>query len=299
MTLKQLEAFYWAATCSSFAIAAGRLNITVSSLSKRIAELEMSLGTELFNRTARSATLTTVGEQMIPHAKDLLRNADQFLRRANSQLSLSGRCRFGVGELTSLTWMPDLIAQMQASHPNLLIEPLVGVGQAIERGLEEGELDFAIIAGPSTRISIASHIIGKAEFMWVAANDFSEEPASLEATDLPDLTLITLPQGAGTVRLIDHWLSDLGTSPARILSCENWGGVAGLIRRGLGVGFLPEAWAESLIARGQMVHLENFPRLSSLQYTFQWRRDDSRPMIQSIREIASATIDFHAPTCLI
>ncbi|PMQ11604.1 HTH-type transcriptional regulator GltR [Pseudomonas sp. AD21] len=299
MTLKQLEAFYWAATCSSFAIAAGRLNITVSSLSKRIAELEMSLGTELFNRTARSATLTTVGEQMIPHAKDLLGNADQFLRYANSQMSLSGRCRFGVGELTSLTWMPDLIAQIQAYHPDLLIEPIVGVGQDLERGLEDGELDFAIIAGPSTRISIASHIIGKAEFTWVASNDFSEQPASLEATDLPDITLITLPQGAGTVRLIDHWLSNLRTSPARILSCQNWGGVAGLIRRGLGVGFLPEAWAESLIARGQMVHLDKFARLSPLQYTFQWRRDDSRPMIQSIREIASDTIDFHSPTCLI
>ncbi|WP_235867952.1 LysR family transcriptional regulator [Pseudomonas ogarae] len=100
MTLKQLEAYYWAATCSSFAIAAGRLNITVSSLSKRVAELETSLGAELFNRTARSATLTTLGEQMISHAKDLLRNADQFLMRANSQLSLSGRSRFGVGELT-------------------------------------------------------------------------------------------------------------------------------------------------------------------------------------------------------
>lgn len=38
MTLKQLEAFYWAATCSTFAMAAGRVHLSVSSLSKRIAE---------------------------------------------------------------------------------------------------------------------------------------------------------------------------------------------------------------------------------------------------------------------
>ena len=51
MTLKQLEAFYWAATCASFAVAAERLHLSVSSLSKRIAELEDALGRPLFDRS--------------------------------------------------------------------------------------------------------------------------------------------------------------------------------------------------------------------------------------------------------
>ncbi|SUP85622.1 LysR family substrate-binding transcriptional regulator [Yersinia pseudotuberculosis] len=51
MTLKQLEAFYWAARCSNFSIAAERLHISISSLSKRIVELEASLGCTLFDRS--------------------------------------------------------------------------------------------------------------------------------------------------------------------------------------------------------------------------------------------------------
>ena len=43
MILKQIEAFYWAAKLGSFAIAAQRLQVTQSSLSKRIAELEESV----------------------------------------------------------------------------------------------------------------------------------------------------------------------------------------------------------------------------------------------------------------
>ncbi|MGU4703868.1 LysR family transcriptional regulator, partial [Burkholderia cepacia] len=39
-TLKQLDAFYWAATCANFSTAAQRLHLSVSSLSKRINELE-------------------------------------------------------------------------------------------------------------------------------------------------------------------------------------------------------------------------------------------------------------------
>lgn len=43
MTLKQIEAFYWAANLGSFSIAALRLHVTQSSLSKRIVELEESV----------------------------------------------------------------------------------------------------------------------------------------------------------------------------------------------------------------------------------------------------------------
>ena len=80
LTLKQLEAFYWAATCKNFAIAANRLNISVSSLSKRIGRTRGLHWRRPVQAAARAAaTLTALGEQLVPHAKDLLRNADQFI----------------------------------------------------------------------------------------------------------------------------------------------------------------------------------------------------------------------------
>ena len=49
-TLKQLDAFYWAATCANFSTAAQRLHLSVSSLSKRINELEQVVERTLFDR---------------------------------------------------------------------------------------------------------------------------------------------------------------------------------------------------------------------------------------------------------
>ena len=43
-TIKQLEAFPSAASCANFASAAERLHLSVSSLSKRLAELERKGG---------------------------------------------------------------------------------------------------------------------------------------------------------------------------------------------------------------------------------------------------------------
>ena len=68
MTLKQLEAFYWAATCANFAMAAERLHLSTSSLSKRLVELEDALGVQLFDRSGHKAVLTEAGERFLPRA---------------------------------------------------------------------------------------------------------------------------------------------------------------------------------------------------------------------------------------
>jgi len=295
MTFKQLEAFYWAATCQSFAVAADRLNISVSSLSKRISEFESVLNGELFDRSTRHMNLTATGEELLPHARALLRDVDQFRMRASSSLSLSGRCRFGVGELTALTWLSPMMSSISRKHPGLWVEPIVDVGEQLERGLESGELDFAIISGPSTRAAISSHVIGYADFTWVAS---VQSVAQLTPSDLGNTTLITLPKGAGTVRLLDEWLTARHVTVGRQMVCQSIGGIASLIAGGIGIGFLPAAWAQALISKGLLRHLKEFPPLEPLPYAFHWRRDDSRPMMDNLREIASDEINFCAPPSL-
>jgi len=298
MTLKQLEAFYWAATCKNFSVAASRLNISVSSLSKRIGELESAIGAALFNRDNRSAVLTPLGDRLLTHARDVLRSAEHFMRRANDARALSGRCRFGVGELTSLTWMPRLISLIQQSHPNLAVEPHSNLGQVLETQLEDGELDFAIIAGPSTRTAIASHGIGQVQFVWVAAPSlYPGEPPS-HAQDVAEQTLITLPNSAGTVRMLDEWLAEHHVATGRRMTCENLGAVAGMLKEGLGMGFLPRAWAAALVQRGHLVELARLPSLRPLAYTYQWRRDDTRPMVQQLRDLTTQAVDFDILPCL-
>ena len=78
MTLKQLEAFYWAASASSFGVAADRLHVSPSTLSKRIAELEGQLGTPLFDRSGHRAVLTEAGQQLLPLARRMLGLADDM-----------------------------------------------------------------------------------------------------------------------------------------------------------------------------------------------------------------------------
>ena len=84
MTLKQLEAFYWAATCASFAVAAERLHLSVSSLSKRIAELEQALAGVGQHRLVAAAV-----EQRL--AQGVLKLGDALGQRRDRQVQALGR----------------------------------------------------------------------------------------------------------------------------------------------------------------------------------------------------------------
>src|SRR3546814_4486528 len=99
-----------------------------------------------------------------------------------------------------------LISLIQRTHPNRSVEPHASLGQVLETQLEDGELDFAIIAGPSTRTAIASHSIGQVQFVWVAAPGLYRGDHPLRAQDVAGQTLVTLPNSAGTVRILDEWL---------------------------------------------------------------------------------------------
>ena len=293
MTLKQLEAFYWAATCASFAVAAQRLHLSLSSLSKRIAELESSLGQSLFDRSGHRAALTDAGSHLLPQARQLLQAAEDVRQSVAQRTGLHGVCRFGVGELTALTWLPRLVRRMQQQHPGLLPEPSVDIGEVLERRVEAGELDFAIVAGRSSRSGVASMPVAQALFAWCAAPTLVGRARTLSPALLADHALVTLPTGAGTTRIVDDWLAaQAGLPPPRRLSCNHWGGVAGMLVEGAGIGLLPQAWARALQRRGALRVLKATPALAPLPYAFQWRRDDARPVVAAMRQLAQASADF-------
>lgn len=290
-SVKQLEAFWWAATCTNFATAAERVHLSVSSLSKRIAELETTLGQPLFDRSGHRAVLTEAGERLLPATLDVL-NAMVALGRTldagAAQVALRGRCRFGVGDLSALTWLPAFVAAVRQAHPQLELEPFVDVGGVLERRLADGELDFAVIAGRSSRSELLSQPVGAARFAWAAAPGLPGAGRLGTAALLQRHPLVTLPQSAGTTRLLDDWLlANQAVAHERIV-CNSWGAVAGMLRQGVGVGFLPAHWVEAL----QLRAVGGRTPLAPLRYAFQWRRGDARALIAAMQPLARAQVDF-------
>ena len=291
-SIKQLEAFWWAATCANFATAAERVHLSVSSLSKRISDLEASLGHQLFDRSGHRVVLTEDGQRLLPSALGVLNAMAALSQTLDAYEALAGRCRFGVGDLSALTWLPHFVALARRAHPQLEMEPYVDVGGVLERRLTYGELDFAVIAGRSSRSELLSQPVGSAHFSWATAHGLlsSDEPEVAEL--LHHFPLVTLPQSAGTTRLLDEWLLKNQASVHERIFCNSWGAVAGMLRLGVGIGFLPTHWVKTL----NLCFVTSKTPLIPLHYTFHWRRGDARSLIATLHPLVQDCVDFrHHP----
>src|SRR4030088_3825473 len=76
MDLRQLEYFVAVAEEQNFTRAAERVHISQSGVSAQIRQLERELGAELFDRSARIATLTVAGKVALEYARATLAAAE-------------------------------------------------------------------------------------------------------------------------------------------------------------------------------------------------------------------------------
>jgi DNA-binding transcriptional LysR family regulator len=298
MTLKQLEAFYWAVVSSNFVVAAARLHVSQSTLSKRIVELEARIGQPLFDRSGQRAVPTEAAQALLPLARRMLRMAEEMRTMFRGEQWLRGHCRFGVGEFSALTWLPDFVAYSRAAWPEVVLEPFVDLGAALEQRLDAGELDFAVIAGLSSRTALSGETIGKVHFSWGASPEVVGSRRSVSAELLQDVTLITMPPGAGATRVLDQWLATYDIEVGRRVTCNNLAAIAGLVAAGVGISLFPRGWLDRMIDRDAVVEMRSPHPLPALSYTFQYRRGDTRLLLRHMRQAVAATVDFSKPHAL-
>ncbi len=295
MTLKQLEAFYLAANLGSFALAAQRAHVTQSSLSKRIAELESSIGAELFDRSSKRAQLTETGGRLLPVAAQMLELQEGLRSAARGAPSLGGVCRFGITELGALTWLPGLVNRVRAEHPQLVLQPYVDLGRRLERMVVRGELDFAVVPGPADDSRIASHTIGKVRFAWMGAPARLGGRRVLAARDLAQHPIITQTEGSGLTRAFDAWATEQGIRPQRIVASNSLMAIAGLTVADVGISFLPVDFMRPWVERGQLVVVRSSPPPPSLEYCVMHRADDRRGLVSTLLPCIAEEAVFTMP----
>jgi len=295
MTLKQLEAFYLAATLGSFSLAAQRAHVTQSSLSKRIAELEAYLDTALFDRSSKRAQLTEAGNRLMPTAAQMLELKEGVKASLQSPSSLVGTCRFGISELGALTWLPGLVARVREEHPQLLLQPHVDLGRRLERQVTKGELDFAIVPGPPDDLHISAHVVGEVRFAWTGAPDRVQRRKVLSLEELAQHPVITMTEGSGLTRAFDVWAAEQGLRMQRIVASNSMMAIVGLTLADVGLSFLPQTFVSPWVERGALANFRSDPALPSLRYCFVHREDDHRAMVQTLLASVLSEARFDMP----
>lgn len=134
-----------AARQGSFTLAAQRVGVTQSAITKSIAELERELGFLIFNRTARGTVLTEEGRVFVERAARLLDDARDLLQgRSASHDPYGGILRVGICP-ASLEWqLIEPITMLLARHPAIRLEVSGASFERVLQQLRTGQIDVAI-----------------------------------------------------------------------------------------------------------------------------------------------------------
>jgi DNA-binding transcriptional LysR family regulator len=125
--------------------AAGVLNMTQSTASKLLKDVEDIMGTELFHRETRGMSPTDIGYEVLRFAEEMLTRTERFSAELQSMLA-GGHGMLVIGAIMGAA--PDLVAhvvaEMKAERPLLTIRMLGETSDNILEMFEAGEIDIAV-----------------------------------------------------------------------------------------------------------------------------------------------------------
>lgn len=288
-TLKQIEAFVWAVRLDSFADAARRLNVTQSTLSKRIAELESSLGGALFVRSGHRARPTLLGETILDLSERMLELHDSLCRKADGDRMLTGRVAFGVTELVARLWLPGWVASMRQTHPGIELEPIVDVSAPLLAGLKSGRLALAVVPALPVGDKFEATRLANVEFALMAS-PLLNLPLDADRETLQQLPILAQSGGSGLTERFDAWTMTHGLTIRQSLASNSLIAISELVLAGLGCAFLPVQPYAEYLADGRLVRIEGpLPWPTLPYYLVRHRISQSRAA-----SALHAVIDHHA-----
>ena len=102
--------------------AAEILGVNHSTVFRRLAAVEASVGARLFERSRSGYEPTAAGEEMIALATTMAESVQEFERRvAGRDVKLTGELTVTVPGAVGLHLMPAIVAQFRAQHPGVVV----------------------------------------------------------------------------------------------------------------------------------------------------------------------------------
>jgi len=149
MQINQINAFLVVAELESFSLAAERLHITQPAVSKRIRQLEISVGTTLFDRISKRSILTPDGKAFRPHAERILQELKSYrFSLSRHQDSPSGSLSFATSHHIGLHRLPGTLRDFKIRYPQVDLDLHFMDSEDACVAIANNELELAIVTLP-------------------------------------------------------------------------------------------------------------------------------------------------------
>ncbi len=286
-----LRTFIYVVDRGSMAAAARHLNITPAAVAQQIRTLERELGAPLVARAGRTVAVTEEGARILQRARDILRDVTD-LRSAANDLSVSGELRLGACPTALAGMLPDVLARMVTTLPqiNVFIKP--GYSAELYAEVEQGNLDAAIVLqAPFALPKTCNWEVLREEPLVVLAPQHMahRDPHELLAGE----PLIRYDRHQWGGRQADEYLRRVGITPRERFELNALNAIAVMVDRGLGVSLVPD-WAQPWPAGVRLARIPLPEPAEPRRIGIVWSHASVRSrLVTALREECRATARRH------
>lgn len=293
MNLQQLTTFHWVAKLGSFTDAAAKLHTGQSTVSMRVGELEQELGVRLLDRSSRRIRLTPKGRDLLRYAEEIGILIDEIRHHIGEAGQISGSLRLGVAELVALTWLPDLVAALNARYPRVEVDLDVGLSVRLQDDLAAGALDLVILPMPFVgKARMAAASVGSTRFVFMASPELALPDKVMSPRELQQWPVITLGPSSVISDLQDTWFQTRGARPLRLDRSNSMEVSAKLVRSGLGISLLPLDFYRDDVERGLMRVVDVEPALPEIEFFAVTAGGRTAPLLEVAVDLARSLTSF-------
>lgn len=172
MNLTRLRYFVAAAELENLSLAAARLRIAQSAVSRQIRMLEDELGIQLLERVGRGVVITEAGKMLLDGSKQLFENVEQLrLGVSNRSHIPSGTLRIGANPSLGHVLFPRLAEQCLAAYPAIKLHMVTDLTSPVQEWVRRGDLDLAIISFPERDSELVSTPLSREAIYLISARE--------------------------------------------------------------------------------------------------------------------------------
>ncbi len=270
MDIPNLQAFVTVAETASFSGAATQLHLTQPAVSKRVATLEGTLGTALFDRIGRNVSLTEAGRALLPRARQILETLEDS-RRAIANLSgrVEGELRIGTSHHVGLHRLPPTLRAYHGRYPQVRLDVHFMDSEAACRAVEHGILELAVVTlPPQANDVLALSPIWEDTLGVVTSPDHPlARRGHLTTSDLARYPAILPSRGTYTRDIIEEAFAQEGSALQVDMSTNYLETIKMLVSIGLGWSVLPRTMEDEEVVCRQLEGVRLTRRLGVVEHT--------------------------------
>ncbi len=285
-SLDEMATFVEVVNCGSFSKAAEKTGIPVSTVSRRVADLEGRLKVQLLHRSTRTQRLSDIGRVYFNHCSQMLREAESAeLAVQNLKAEPSGVLRIHTPYVFDDPYASNMMQEFLLCYPKISVDYIVSLRKI---DLIEELFDCALIPGHLNDSAMRTRGLGNFKLSYCAS------PAYIEQFGLPDVRQELNKHYFVKVEY-PNWMSLPGNSVDAEFICRLKTNDIQVARRsavgGIGLTCLPTMFIQKQLTEGSLVSI--LPELA-LEAPFNIVFPGSKQFTTKLRAFINHMADYSA-----